>query len=173
MKKSIIFSVLGLISLFCIVVWGVYKIMMPQIAYVDNTRLFAEFKGKKDLEARLKSSEGKYKLELDSLQIRLYATNERFQTNQNNKALQDTLWQLKRLLDEKNEYYKQNLSVQIQQYDSQVWKQINQYVKEFGLQQGYDYILGNAESGSLMYTSSKNDITNDVLKFINKKYEGF
>lgn len=161
-----------LLLLLFVAVFFALKMFIPKVAYINSALLFEEFKGKKDLEARLKKKESEAKLEIDSLQMRLYSTNQQFIQNKSNTQLRDSLVTAKGLYDEKKEQFKKAFSNEIQQYNDQVWKQINQYVADYGAKYGYDYILGNAETGSLMYAKSANDITKDVLIFINKKYDG-
>ncbi len=59
-----------------------------------------------------------------------------------------------------------------EQYTADIWRQINQWVNEFGEQEGYDFVLGAAGNGSLMYANEANDITNKTILFVNKKYQG-
>ena len=59
-----------------------------------------------------------------------------------------------------------------QEYTSQIWTQINTYVKEYGQQNDYSYILGANGSGSIMYGLESQNITDVVIEFVNKKYEG-
>ena len=59
-----------------------------------------------------------------------------------------------------------------QKYDEQVWLRINQYVKEFGEKKGYDYLLGANGTGSLMYSAEKNDVTKELLEYMNSSYKG-
>ena len=57
-------------------------------------------------------------------------------------------------------------------YEKQIWKQVNQYMKDFGVENNYTYILGAEGSWQLMYAKENNNITKEVVEFINKKYKG-
>ncbi len=59
-----------------------------------------------------------------------------------------------------------------QQYDLQIWKQIDDYVNKYGAHYELEYIFGTRGDGHIMYGNKKQDQTTDVIKFINEKYEG-
>lgn len=58
------------------------------------------------------------------------------------------------------------------QYDDQIWKQINEYVEQFGSTSGYDLILGIKGEGNVMYGTQELNVTEEVLNYINRKYAG-
>jgi len=53
-----------------------------------------------------------------------------------------------------------------------VLNQINSFVEEYGDRNGYEIILGTTLSGSLLYGDDAIDITDEVLKALNKTYVG-
>jgi outer membrane protein len=63
----------------------------------------------------------------------------------------------------------QNLS---NEYDKEILSQLNQYIHDYGAQNGYTYIFGNDNSGSLMYAHDAENITAQVITFVNSKYQG-
>lgn len=44
------------------------------------------------------------------------------------------------------------------------------YLKEYNIDNNYQFIISNSLGGPLLYASNKQDITNDVVKGINEKY---
>jgi len=58
------------------------------------------------------------------------------------------------------------------QYDKEILAQLNQYVRDFGAKNNYEYIFGNDGNGSLMYAQESNDLTRQVTEYINQKYAG-
>jgi Skp family chaperone for outer membrane proteins len=75
-------------------------------------------------------------------------------------------------LAEKKEFFEQDNQRALQETNVKIWKQINQYIKDYGEQNGYDYIYGADGTGTLMYADKKNDITTDVSLYVNKRYAG-
>lgn len=53
-----------------------------------------------------------------------------------------------------------------------VLNQINSYVMDFGKANGYDYIFGTTESGSLLYATDADDLTDEILEGLNDNYSG-
>ena len=49
---------------------------------------------------------------------------------------------------------------------------LNDVILDYGKENECDYILGADGSGSLMYAKDSDDITKDVLVYINNKYKG-
>ncbi|MCK4630231.1 MAG: OmpH family outer membrane protein [Bacteroidales bacterium] len=47
---------------------------------------------------------------------------------------------------------------------------ITDYLKEYNIDNNYQFIISNSLAGPLLYASNKQDITNDVVKGINEKY---
>ena len=46
-------------------------------------------------------------------------------------------------------------------------KQVKAFVKDYGKKNGYTFILGANEAGSVMYGADDKDITEDVIKALN------
>lgn len=72
--------------------------------------------------------------------------------------------------------YQQVIQKQIQEEDQKatqtVINDINEYVKEYGKNNGYKIILGASGSGNIMYADDSADLTDKVLEGLNKSYTG-
>jgi outer membrane protein len=49
---------------------------------------------------------------------------------------------------------------------------VKDFVGEYGEENGYTYIFGSNESANIMYAKEGKDITDEVLKALNKEYGG-
>lgn len=67
---------------------------------------------------------------------------------------------------------KEEAALEDQILTEQVYGKINGYIKEYGELEGYKMILGTTANGSLLYADSAIDITDKLIIFVNKKYEG-
>jgi outer membrane protein len=153
--------------------WNIYQLnAQPKMGFVKGTELFEGFKGKKELEAKFTKSEADQQSMLDTLTLEIADLTNQLTERPNNKDLQAQKGQKQQLHRELQQRFSQKNMAQNQQYSESIWKQINQYTLEYGKQNGYDYIFGATGNGSLMYAKDAKDITKEVLKFINKKYEG-
>jgi outer membrane protein len=49
--------------------------------------------------------------------------------------------------------------------------EINTYLKQYGKEKGYTFILGATESGNIVYAAEGTDISDEVLKGLNAQYD--
>ena len=134
-------------------------------AYVLNQKIFDEFQGTKDLQKKLRKTEDAQKFMFDSLSLDLKLLAGK--TDANSKAL----YVQKQAYAQKlySELYTKNREM-VSSHEVELWKQINQYTGEYGKKNGYKYIFGTSGDGSLMYADSTNNITTDLIQFINQRY---
>lgn len=141
-----------------------------KIGYIDVNSVYDSFAFKKEIEAKLIHVKETRKNILDSMQLQL-------------KVLANTLKpevEKERMLFEakRQEYFSKEKAFSedndalTREYSSQVMKQLNQYVQEYGSEHGYTYILGADGNGSLMFADKNKNITTEVLEYLNKKYKG-
>ncbi len=148
----------------------------PKVAYIDISKTYSEFALKKKLELKLKNVEGARKMILDSLELQLNSLSALIQRMDPNDKSRDNFIQDFELRKQdfylKQKNFTENNEATAAQYDQQIWKQINQYVKEYGEENDYEYIFGSDGTGTLMYSNEMNDITAQVKDYVNKKYKG-
>ena len=82
------------------------------------------------------------------------------------------------LFQKKEQYYysmveefKEMNSKQLSDFDKQIFSQLNSYVKDFGEDNSYDVILGANGNGSVMYGRKSINLSDEVIKYINAKYQ--
>lgn len=72
--------------------------------------------------------------------------------------------------------YQQAIQKQIQEEDQKmtqtVINDINDYVKEYGKQNGYRIIFGAKGGGNIMYAKETADLTQTILNGLNAQYQG-
>ncbi len=134
-----------------------FSVRNRKAAFIVNQRVFSEFLGKKELEKKLNDLRTRNNKSVDSLTTLIRLSNNQMAVGTYQEGIDNI-----KLMEEQ-------LS---SQYTADIWKQINQWVNEYGKKKGYDFILGAAGNGSLMYASEIHNITDQVIVFINKKYQG-
>jgi outer membrane protein len=127
-----------------------------QQAFFYTQKVFNQFEGTTELTGKLNLVKSQNKAFLDSLVVMIEA---------GRKDLVP-LYQEKRTLALQSE---QELS---EQYTSDIWAYINESVAEYGKNNHYNYIFGASGNGSLMFADSSQDITSQVVLYINHKYKG-
>jgi outer membrane protein len=155
-------NIFGIVNLLLILALGSYLVFNKQQAdkkegYIVNQRIFDGFKGKVELEQKLMSLRNANKVTLDSLAKIV-------QANPKNRALIEHYDKTAHTMELEDQQ-------RSAKYTSDAWKRINQYIAEYGKQYGYDFIFGATGEGNLMYAENRNDITDEVIAFINQKYQ--
>lgn len=168
--KSIVLG--GLVVLGFIMVTGYSSMDKKKIVYIKTGELYAGFEMKKELENTYLTVQKGRKHQLDSLELELKILNKRFDVEGEKKELVN-IFEVKRenYLLKKQQFEQDNAQMQ-QQYTANIQKQLNQYVSDYGKENECDYILGADGSGSIMFAKETDDITKEVLIFINNKYKG-
>ncbi|MFK8101604.1 MAG: OmpH family outer membrane protein [Saprospiraceae bacterium] len=144
----------------------------PTVAYIKTAIVFEQFNGKKELERRLLYEEQKRKASVDSLTLELQVLEKQIRAGGQTMQLVKVFEQKRSRLQQEEQAFQKKHQLASEQYTTEIWKQINQYVQVFGEQNGYDLIHGANGSGNLMYGNEAYDITDQVIHFINQKYEG-
>jgi outer membrane protein len=150
----------------------------PKTAYVNLTQLYNEFELKKNLEQELTTVQQLRQKTLDSLELGLKSLSRNIQAIDAIKLKDEYNTRMAEFENRKQEYlYKQksfgddnaNLS---DRFSSQIWKQLNQYVKDFGEANHYTYIMGGDGTGSMMYANQSDDLTQTLVAYTNSRYKG-
>lgn len=131
------------------------------IPFVSMTSVFQESKIKNKYAAELKTIETNSNSKLVSFEAEIRKLKAKGESMEKIEALEKELLALRDKLSE--EYQKKSES-----FEAIIWQNINKSVAEYGKSKGYDYILGANGDGSIMYASEANDITNEIIEFINK-----
>jgi outer membrane protein len=138
-------------------------IPMDRVAHIDSVRLYNGFLMKKELEKELSINQKSRRGDLDSLLNKI----ENLQKSTQSAHLVSQLREQYLLLEAR--YDKENEEM-ISNYQSQIWKQLNQYIKDFGDKYEYSLIWGASGDGSLVYSAEGNDITQELLDYVNARY---
>ncbi|KKP52758.1 MAG: hypothetical protein A2281_16480 [Bacteroidetes bacterium RIFOXYA12_FULL_38_20] len=142
-------------------------------AYINISVLYGEFDYKLEMEVKLKNLQANQQNVLDSLKMQMRIAS-KGAVNENDLS-ESQLNELKRLQQAyllKEKQFNEEYSSLSNEYNAQIIKQLNQYVAEYGEENNYDYIFGANNDGSIMYSKESEDITDEVLSYINNKYSG-
>jgi outer membrane protein len=148
----LIFATLLIVSVvICFILFN-----QPKIGYVYNQVVFDGFDGRKELEQKLNLVKKNNKLILDSVEALVQSGRKDLIPIYQGQA-EAFFEQEKQLAD---------------RYTKDVWEYLNSTIYQYGKDNKYDFILGTSGSGNLMYADSLNDVTQEVLQFVNDKYSG-
>ncbi|MEO5643578.1 MAG: OmpH family outer membrane protein [Bacteroidia bacterium] len=174
MKKH--FKIIGIVTLVMALLgaatWGFAKILQPKTAYVDLVMVYNQFKLKEELDSKLQSIQMTRKSILDSMELQLNVLGQKLQMRQRDTAGQVYYMQKREQLINHQQQFEQDNNTIAQHYQEQIWKQLNQYVRDFGKEYSYTYVFGGEGSGAVMYADDSHDVTGEVKEYINKHYKG-
>ena len=143
-----------------------------QTAFISMGKVVSDFELSKELDAKIKVVQGARKNILDSLEIVVQQLSLKLQKNAASKKEQ-LEFDAKRqeYLLKQRQFTEDNQHLQ-QQYQEQIFKQLNQYIEEYNKDKDYDFIFGAAGNGVIMAAKPGNDITEEIIVFVNKRYKG-
>jgi Outer membrane protein len=157
---------------FCLGISGYTWMNQPKTAYVNLGEVFENFTGKKELAFRLDKLKNQQKSMLDSMELTIHSLQKVASDKKGGQAVLVKLQNTKQNYQYLNAQFNEQYQTQDASYSEKVWKQINQYVTDYGKDNDYDFIYGTNGNGSLMYGSSANNITEEIINHINERYEG-
>jgi len=169
-KATIIIGLLMCVTLSL----GIYNFLSkPKIAFIHVQEVYNEFEYKKELEKKYEAIKGSRKRILDSLEIQLnvLATNIQNSTVNKEENIQKYQYILTDFQTREKMFAEDNESL-YQQYTDQIWSQLNDYIKEFGVLNEYDMIHGADGTGSVMHAKKEYNKTEELKKFVNQRYLG-
>ncbi len=139
--------------------------------YVDLARVYEEFQYKKQLEQALYRVDQQAQYLLDSMEIQLngvaqlVSTNARTDLREEYRVLQrDYALTERELIDQQR--------ATAQEYDEQIWTQLNQYLQDFAQGGQYDYLIGTRGEGTIVGGGAEYDLTDEIIEYVNQRYDG-
>ena len=174
MKKTVIIFALAIALISCNKTTTATKEF--RTAYIDTSKLMEESIEAKDIQARFKD---KAKVMENQLVVEINKFKSEAASFKQNAQINGQAWAQQKgsELSQKEQqlnYAQQAMSEQLQQengveMDSLV-KKYRKVIKDYGKEKGYDYIYGTGEAASILYAKDNYDISKEVIKMINDKY---
>lgn len=146
-----------------------------KIAFVDNNKVVNDYQKKKDFEEKFKIKIENFNKKADSLQQAIQVEAQLFQSRaakmRQSKAEEEynALVQKKQMQDYQLNNEEKQLQSEGQKEIDTLVKQVKAFIKDYGKKNGYTFILGSNEAGSVLYGDEAKDITNEILEALNKK----
>jgi len=165
-----------LIVIFLIVVFSGYEVYnylsRPKLAYIECIKVFDGFKLKKELEAELSRVISSRRTTIDTLKnvittLQIQLENIKTKPDDQSKILSEIDMYKGKIRE--LETVNSNLA---SEYDTRIWKQLNQYIQDYADKNGYDIIFGAKGDATIMAAKIKFNKTNDIIDYVNKKYDG-
>ncbi|MFT0713985.1 OmpH family outer membrane protein [Flagellimonas lutimaris] len=148
-----------------------------KIAFVDSVKIMDEYQEKIDVDARFKTKAEAMNKKRDSISQAFQMELQQFQTKAQSMSQQKAQEEYS-LLQQRGQRVGQQLQQEEQQLQQisqaemdTLVKKVKKEIREYGKANGYTYILGGGESGSVIYGDEAKDVTDAILSILNDKYE--
>jgi len=162
-RRILMYSFLMCIATGC-TVYRLTEYRQKKIAVVDAVKLFDRFNMKKELESKEKIKLELIKKQADSIGNQLQLA----RAGQDEASVKKLAYAYNYAKAElENEFKMGNREI-----NEQVWKRLNPTVNEYGKKKGLHVIIGANGMGSVLYNDDYYDLTEDLIKYVNQKYEG-
>ena len=142
-------------------------------AYVNTVALYNSFDYKNELEAQLTEVQTARQAVLDSMELDLQRMLQVLQTEGETGAVSAADFETLRAeyLSKQETFISENEQLAAA-YTERIWKQLNQYVNDYGSDHGYEYIFGADGQGKLMYANEARDVTEELQAYVNSRFSG-
>lgn len=147
-----------------------------KIAFIDNGKVINDYQMKIDIEARFKTQEDAFKKKTDSISQAFQIEAQAFQMaaakmskSAQQKKYQE-LGQKQQVLQQQLQYEQQLMQQAFNTEIDSVLSKVKAFVEDYGKSNGYTFILGKNQAGSVMYGADNNDITEAVTKALNDAF---
>lgn len=148
-----------------------------KVGFVDNGELINGYQMKIDIEAKYEGINQSFTKRMDSLSQEFQKEVMQFQSKQQSMS-QKELEEIYQMLGQKQQQLQQQYQVEQQELEKAfqteidtVISQVKDFVKQYGKDNKYKYILGSNEAGSVIYGEESSNITKVILEALNTKYE--
>lgn len=147
-----------------------------KIGYVNNSLLINDYQEKKDIEEKLNVKILAFQKRTDSLrkvfqmdvnEAEIKAKN---MSQENIQKLSQELQQQEQILSQRVQFEQQQIAQESKTQNDTLIKKVKEFVKDYGMKNGYTYILGSNEGGSVMFGKEENDLTQIILDLLNESY---
>jgi outer membrane protein len=163
MKKIVI--AIALISL--------WSCQQDKTGFVDNVRLMEGYKDKIAVEERYAEQRKAFEMKRDSIsrafQIEAQAVESQVKSMSQNKAQEtfNNLQQKGQRIGQMLQQEEQQMTQMGQANMDSVVQKVRKEIEAFGKANGYTFIFGGGEGGSVLYGEGSKDITDEILKVLN------
>ncbi|WP_179318721.1 OmpH family outer membrane protein [Winogradskyella helgolandensis] len=147
-----------------------------KIAFIDNGEIISAYQMKIDIEDKFKTQDDQFTKQRDSIamvyQMEMQSIQQRISQLSPQKQQEES-----QAFSQKWQPVQQQMQMRQQQMDQMfktemdsVLSKFNTFVEEYGKENGYTFILGKNQAGSVVYGIETLDITEEVKKGINEAY---
>jgi|GEM_PF-6388008 len=148
----------------------IWHFNLRTIGYVNLEQVFNSFQMKIELQDTFDKTMMRERKVLDSLNFEVAKYQAAWDENRTNAVLYENLSQLLESAGQRETIQQARMEQMKLEFDSQIQKQLAQYLNEFGQSVEADILFGIMDDGTVLYSSTGADMTSDAIQFINDRY---
>jgi len=159
-----------------IAVLTIVSCQQQKISFVDNVELVNSYQEKIDTEEKIKTKIEAFQKRTDSLRqtFQLEINDAEIQARKMSQAgiqkLSKDLQDKEQILSQRVQFEQNQIAQESQSQNDSLIQKVKTFVKDYGKKNGYTYILGSNDAGSVMYGEDANDLTQTILEALNAEY---
>lgn len=158
---------------------GLFSCQQNKTAFINNSEVMSGFEKLKQTEDDFAKEEQAIKVRIDSLVaesgyqelVQEYQTNKGKMSQAKEDELYDQIMQIQQQLGQQQQMANQQFQQRKNSELNSLNDTIETFIKEYGKSNGYTYIYGANDSGSIMYADENLNITDEIIKALNEKYK--
>lgn len=148
-----------------------------KIAFIDNGEVINDYQMKLDIEKKYENKNKTFSMRRDSIaqvyQAEVQTTQMRLssmspQKQQEESQMFQQKWQP---VQQQMQREQQQMETMFSEEMDSVISKVNDFVEDYGEKNGYSFILGKNQAGSVVYGKEANDISEEVTKALNEAYK--
>ncbi len=148
-----------------------------KIGYVDNVRLMDDYKEKVEVESKFKTKAEALSKKRDSISQSFQLEAQAFQAKAQKMPTEKAQEEYGKI-QQRGQFIGQQLQMEDQQLQASgqiemdtIVSKVKREIKAYGKANGYTYILGGGDGGSVLYGTAADDLTDEIVKILNEKYK--
>lgn len=149
-----------------------------KIGFVDNGKMINEYQEKKDIEDKFTQKELAFQKRTDSIgkAFQLEAQDFQLKVSTMSQSQQQEQYQIlgqkQKMLQQQIQFEQQQMQQAYQTEIDSVISKVKGFVKEYGKNNGYDFILGTSDNAaSVLYGDEKKDLSQIMIDALNANYK--
>ncbi|MEN7551263.1 OmpH family outer membrane protein [Rapidithrix thailandica] len=176
MKKSLQLILIIILLVSNAVLYFLYFSTSQKMAYVDSNQLLNGYQGMIDARAAYQQKTVTWQANIDTLtqeihkKLQDYEKNVARMSKKEKELSQELLKTKQQQLGQYQEAIRQKAQAEDQKLTESVINEVNAYLAEYGKKQNYQIILAATNAGNIVYAEEMLNITEEVLKGLNKNY---
>ncbi len=143
----------------------------PRTAYVNLPQVYDQFLLKKNYERQLIDLNQSTQFMLDSLQSKIEVAIGQYE-QQPSEQQQVQIETMQREYFHKQQTIDEDKEKLVEQYEGHIWRQLNQFIRDYSEKENYDYLLGSSGEGTIMGGKASFDLTEEIIVYVNRRFNG-